>query len=397
MPNYIWDGITIAIVSLIVSGISYGAYPYYLSKKRKETITTKALKYQCILYTIFIFILWCAFDELTKHVFHVFDLRGGAIIFGLVFYSSAKGRLRTRGLLVEHSSKKKQEKPTFDVTEQDYERAMRIISLSVHSKEIKELARAMGKTPRETIDHFTGVVQNYNLKRYSEQESPKPVSIEPEQQAALPEPVKVEPEQPPEQPAEEPEIQRWYTCPKCGQLVKDGEECDCEAVKLALEEKRKKKAEKVQQRKQTLRRMLPFCALAAVLLAAVCALGFYSYTLKGQVDELSAKNNKLSAKNAELAESNKKLSLESKDRLQSIYELTTDNNKLKEEYSNILDDYVNDIELTHFYYNKIGLIVNGSNRYHRFDCPIFQEADRFWAHNIEYCEDIGYSKCPDCW
>lgn len=262
-------------------------------------------------------------------MFHVFDLRGGAIIFGLVFYSNAKGRLRARGLLVEHSSKRKQDKPTFDVTE-------------------------------------------------SEKESPKPLSIKPEQQTALPEPVKVDPEQPPEQPAEEPEIQRWYTCPKCGQLVKDGEECDCEAVKLAMEEERKKK-------------------VAAVLLVAVCALGFYSYILKGQVDELSAKNNELSAKNAELTEKNKKLSLESKDRLQSIYELTTENNKLKEEYSNILDDYINDIELTHFYYNKIGLIVNGSNRYHRFDCPIFQESDRFWAHNIEYCEDIGYSKCPDCW
>lgn len=57
--------------------------------------------------------------------------------------------------------------PAFDVSEQEYQRAMRIISMSVHSKEIKELASAMGKTPQETMNHFTEVVKNYNLKRYS--------------------------------------------------------------------------------------------------------------------------------------------------------------------------------------------------------------------------------------
>lgn len=53
------------------------------------------------------------------------------------------------------------------ISEQDYQRAMRITSLSVHSKEIKELARAMGKTPQETMDYFIEVVRNYNLERYS--------------------------------------------------------------------------------------------------------------------------------------------------------------------------------------------------------------------------------------
>lgn len=287
MPNYFWDGINVAIVSLIVSGISYGAYPYYLSKTQKEPITTKKLKYHCILYTIFIFILWCVFDELTKHVFRVFDFRGGAIIFGLVFYYSAKGRLRGRKLLTENPGRKKKEKPTFDVTERQYDFAMQIINYGVHSKEIKDIAKEMGKTPKETMDYFYEVIRNYNLKRYGEQKSTEQISAEPEQKAILLKLVEVEPEKPAEQPEKEPEIQRWYTCPKCGQLVKDGEECDCEAVKLALEEEKKKKEEQKQKKRQALKKTLPLYAVCAVLLVAVCVLAVYSYTLKVELDDMT--------------------------------------------------------------------------------------------------------------
>lgn len=31
-------------------------------------------------------------------------------------------------------------------------------------------------------------------------------------------------------PAQETPVERWYTCPKCGQLVREGEGCDCEEV-----------------------------------------------------------------------------------------------------------------------------------------------------------------------
>lgn len=65
------------------------------------------------------------------------------------------------------TEQKKKETKVFSISEQEYQRAMRIISMSVHSKEIKELSRAMGKTPQETINHFTEVVRNYNLERYS--------------------------------------------------------------------------------------------------------------------------------------------------------------------------------------------------------------------------------------
>lgn len=45
----------------------------------------------------------------------------------------------------------------------------------------------------------------------------------------------------------------------------------------------------------------------------------------------------------------------------------------------------------------IGFIVDGSPYYHNYWCDTFQNADEYWAHNIEYCAYIGYSPCPYCW
>lgn len=50
-----------------------------------------------------------------------------------------------------------------------------------------------------------------------------------------------------------------------------------------------------------------------------------------------------------------------------------------------------------FLYNNIGFIVNGSSYYHNYECPVFQAASEYWAHNIEYCQSIGYGACPVCW
>lgn len=50
-----------------------------------------------------------------------------------------------------------------------------------------------------------------------------------------------------------------------------------------------------------------------------------------------------------------------------------------------------------FLYNNIGFIVDGSSYYHNYECPVFQAANEYWAHNIEYCQSIGYSACPVCW
>jgi hypothetical protein len=45
----------------------------------------------------------------------------------------------------------------------------------------------------------------------------------------------------------------------------------------------------------------------------------------------------------------------------------------------------------------IGYIVDGSKYYHRFECEVYTSADEYWAHNVEYCEYLGYSRCPICW
>lgn len=65
--------------------------------------------------------------------------------------------------------------------------------------------------------------------------------------------------------------ERWYTCQKCGQLVREGEKCDCEQVAPAQEEQ-----PEVAEKKGGWQRILPYigCLLLAVffvisLLAAV--------------------------------------------------------------------------------------------------------------------------------
>lgn len=67
--------------------------------------------------------------------------------------------------------------------------------------------------------------------------------------------------------------------------------------------------------------------------------------------------------------------------------------ELNEKYKNLVDDLSADIA---FYYHNVGLIVDGSSYYHTVDCPVFWDAGSYWAHNVGYCEYIGYSPCPDC-
>lgn len=47
----------------------------------------------------------------------------------------------------------------------------------------------------------------------------------------------------------------------------------------------------------------------------------------------------------------------------------------------------------------IGFIYDGSNYCHAYDCPQFpfEDCDEFTAHNVEYCEWLGYPKHSKCW
>lgn len=184
--------------------------------------------------------------------------------------------------------------------------------------------------------------------------------------------------------------ERWYTCPKCGQLVPEGKPCDCESLspqpgkKLCgtpfIQAGKTPPGVETEQPKLGKRPpVVPLCIAAALLVVCTCILGY-------RVSVLTAARDDLAAENVELRSRVSTLSTE-KTQLQ---EKANDLEARNEDLSGYLHDAT-------FLYNNIGFIVEGSNRYHNYDCPVFQGADEYWAHNIEYCEYLGYSKCGNCW
>lgn len=184
--------------------------------------------------------------------------------------------------------------------------------------------------------------------------------------------------------------ERWYTCPKCGQLVPEGKPCDCESLspqpgkKLCgtpfIQAGKTPPGVETEQPKPGKRSpVVPLCIAAALLVVCTCILGY-------RVSVLTAARDDLAAENAELRSRVSTLSTEKTQLQEKVNDLEARN----EDLSGYLHDAT-------FLYNNIGFIVEGSNRYHNYDCPVFQGADEYWAHNIEYCEYLGYSKCGNCW
>ena len=184
--------------------------------------------------------------------------------------------------------------------------------------------------------------------------------------------------------------ERWYTCPKCGQLVPEGKPCDCESLsprpgkKLCgtpfIQAGQTPPGVETEQPKPGKRApVVPLCIAAALLVVCTCILGY-------RVSVLTAARDDLAAENAELRSRVSALSTEKTQLQEKVNDLEARN----EDLSGYLHDAT-------FLYNNIGFIVEGSNRYHNYDCPVFQGADEYWAHNIEYCEYLGYSKCGNCW
>lgn len=184
--------------------------------------------------------------------------------------------------------------------------------------------------------------------------------------------------------------ERWYTCPKCGQLVPDGKPCDCESLspqpgkKLCgtpfIQAGQTPPGVETEQPKPGKRSpVVPLCIAVALLVVCTCILGY-------RVSVLTAARDDLAAENAELHSRVSTLSTEKTQLQEKVNDLEARN----EDLSGYLHDAT-------FLYNNIGFIVEGSNRYHNYDCPVFQGADEYWAHNIEYCEYLGYSKCGNCW
>lgn len=184
--------------------------------------------------------------------------------------------------------------------------------------------------------------------------------------------------------------ERWYTCPKCGQLVPEGKPCDCESLspqpgkKLCgtpfIQAGQTPPGVETEQPKPGKRSpVVPLCIAVALLVVCTCILGY-------RVSVLTAARDDLAAENAELRSRVSALSTEKTQLQEKVNDLEARN----EDLSGYLHDAT-------FLYNNIGFIVEGSNRYHNYDCPVFQGADEYWAHNIEYCEYLGYSKCGNCW
>jgi hypothetical protein len=184
--------------------------------------------------------------------------------------------------------------------------------------------------------------------------------------------------------------ERWYTCPKCGQLVPEGKPCDCESLSPQPGEKlcgtpfiqagQTPPGVETEQPKPGKRSpVVPLCIAAALLVVCTCILGY-------RVSVLTAARDDLAAENVELHSRVSTLSTEKTQLQEKVNDLEARN----EDLSGYLHDAT-------FLYNNIGFIVEGSNRYHNYDCPVFQGADEYWAHNIEYCEYLGYSKCGNCW
>lgn len=184
--------------------------------------------------------------------------------------------------------------------------------------------------------------------------------------------------------------ERWYTCPKCGQLVPEGKPCDCESLSPQPGEKlcgtpfiqagQTPPGVETEQPKPGKRSpVVPLCIVSALLVVCTCILGY-------RVSALTAARDELAAENVELRSRVSTLSAEKTQLQEKANDLEARNGDL----SGYLHDAI-------FLYNNIGFIVEGSTRYHNYDCPVFQGADEYWAHNIEYCEYLGYSKCGNCW
>ena len=100
--------------------------------------------------------------------------------------------------------------------------------------------------------------------------------------------------------------ERWYTCPKCGQLVPEGKPCDCESLSPQPGEKlcgtpfiqagQTPPGVETEQPKPGKRSpVVPLCIAAALLVVCTCILGYRVSVLTAARDDLAAENKQLQA------------------------------------------------------------------------------------------------------
>lgn len=139
----------------------------------------------------------------------------------------------------------------------------------------------------------------------------------------------------------------------------------------------------------------PLCIILGILLAASFAGNvIQSYMSVNQLEEMTFMQDKLQT------EVN---SLRSR-----VSSLRKEKNQLNEQLSNmqygsdIQDEIIDRISPEAFAMETyIGFIYDGSQYCHSYNCPNFPFDDcadnGFYAHNVEYCEWLGYPKHSGCW
>lgn len=139
----------------------------------------------------------------------------------------------------------------------------------------------------------------------------------------------------------------------------------------------------------------PLCIILGILLAASFAGNVVqSYMSVNKLEEMTFMQNKLQAEVNSL-----------RNRVSS---LRKEKDQLNEQLSNmqygsdIQDEIIDRISPEAFAMETyIGFIYDGSQYCHSYNCPNFPFDDcadnGFYAHNVEYCEWLGYPKHSGCW
>lgn len=146
------------------------------------------------------------------------------------------------------------------------------------------------------------------------------------------------------------------------------------------------------------KRRLSFSTILLIFVCAVFAFvlfefSYYARNAEATKAELLEKIENLESEKAKLVHQKSAIQQERDELKQEI-----DESNIKDEKTDRELDFCRDrISLLVDQLWGIGYIVDGSKYYHRFECEVYTSADEYWAHNVEYCEYLGYSRCPICW
>ena len=138
------------------------------------------------------------------------------------------------------------------------------------------------------------------------------------------------------------------------------------------------------------------CVLScACVVLAACSLWFWNetQTLHTEIAAISEENSGLQLKVSNLEGQISRQRTDYKLLKSERDTLKDEKEDLENRFNNVGREWVD----TMVQLNGIGFIVKGSKYYHSYVCADYIGAQEYWAHNVEYCEYLGYSRCPKCW